>query len=116
MLNNKKIISKNDIILILGVLIIAFAFFIIMQINKKTGYNVSIMVDGDAVKTLSLDEDCEYSVDTKLGHNLVVIKDNEVFVKDADCRDKICYKHAKISDIGETIICLPHKLVIEVKE
>ena len=29
---------------------------------------------------------------------------------------KICEKHRAISQTGETIICLPHKLVVEIKE
>ena len=43
-------------------------------------------------------------------------KDGSVTVQDADCPDKICEKHRAINRTGETIICLPHKLVVEIKE
>jgi len=33
---------------------------------------------------------------------------------EADCRDGICVDHTPISLNGETIICLPHRLVIEI--
>jgi len=39
-----------------------------------------------------------------------------VDVIEADCPDKICVKHTNIKNAGETIICLPHKLVIEIVE
>jgi hypothetical protein len=32
----------------------------------------------------------------------------------ADCRDQICVHHIPISGSGESIICLPHKLVVTV--
>ena len=35
-------------------------------------------------------------------------------MKDANCPDKICEGHQKISYKGETIVCLPHKVVIEI--
>ena len=33
---------------------------------------------------------------------------------DADCPDKICVNHATISDVGESIVCLPHRVVVEI--
>ena len=49
-----------------------------------------------------------------LGNYYAVIKDGKAWVKEADCPDKICAKHRPISRSGESIICLPHKLVITV--
>ena len=31
------------------------------------------------------------------------------------CPDKICLRSDYISKIGETVVCLPHKVVIEIK-
>ena len=47
--------------------------------------------------------------------NLLVIKDGKAFVETATCRDGICAAHAPISREGESIVCLPHKVVITVK-
>jgi hypothetical protein len=46
----------------------------------------------------------------------LVIKDGKAFIQNADCPDKICAEHKPISKTGETIVCLPHKLVIEITE
>ena len=43
------------------------------------------------------------------------IKDGKVTMKEADCRDQICADHKAIEKSGETIVCLPHKVVIEIK-
>ena len=34
---------------------------------------------------------------------------------EADCPDKICVNTGKISKIGETIVCLPHRVVVEIQ-
>ncbi len=107
-------ISKADIILIVSVLAVAGIFLLIRK-NAGTGLTVSIEVDGECVKEMSLDKDTTYEVATEKGRNLVVVKDGNVSVTEADCPDKICVKHKEISKQGETIICLPHKLVVEVR-
>ncbi len=35
-------------------------------------------------------------------------------MKEADCPDKVCVGMRRISKSGETIVCLPHKLVIAI--
>ena len=47
-------------------------------------------------------------------YNLLMISDGTAFVSDADCPDKLCVKQRAISRNGESIICLPHKLVIRI--
>ena len=114
--NEEKIISKKDVIFIIVLLAITMMIFIFMRISRSKGYNVRISADGQIIKTLSLDKDDEYVFESDKGYNIVVIKEGAVYVKEADCPDKICVKHKKISNVGEAIICLPHKLVIEIRE
>ena len=72
---------------------------------------VEITVDGNVYKTLSLKEDATVDVPSDGGHtNTVQIKDGKVFMKKADCPDKICVHHN-----GETIICLPHKVIVTIQ-
>lgn len=46
-------------------------------------------------------------------YNLLCIAGGKVWMEEADCRDQICVHHKPVSGIHESIICLPHKLVIE---
>ncbi|MCR5758698.1 MAG: NusG domain II-containing protein [Selenomonas sp.] len=48
-------------------------------------------------------------------HNLIRIENEQIAVRDADCPDKICVQTGAISQPGEIIACLPHKLIIEIK-
>lgn len=46
--------------------------------------------------------------------NLFSVADGVVRMEAADCRDQICVRHRAVSAVGESIICLPHKLVVEI--
>lgn len=115
-ISNNKIISKRDLIFIFILLAVSIVIVLVMHFNKRTGYNVRISADGQTVKTLPLDKDDECVFESDKGYNIVVIKDGTVYVKEADCPDKICVNHKKISNVGDAIICLPHKLVVEITE
>ena len=112
----KKMFSKGDLILIVAILVVAVGILLYRKFFVGTGLTVVVTVDGEEVKSWSLDENVRYDVSTDGGHNVVLIEDGKAFVEDADCRDHICVDHKPINKIGETIICLPHKLVVEVKE
>lgn len=47
-------------------------------------------------------------------YNLIAVADGKVTMEAADCRDQICVHHRPISAGYESIICLPHKLVVEI--
>ena len=75
-----------------------------------------IYIDGEEVEKYPLSENLsETLIKTELGENKVVILDGEAFVSEADCPDKLCVKQGKISKNGETVVCLPHKLVVEIE-
>ena len=44
-----------------------------------------------------------------------MVKDGKVSVTEADCPDKVCVNTGEISKSGDTIVCLPHKLVVEIE-
>ncbi len=107
---------RNDIFLCLGILGLALIVFVIFKANLKDGNYVNVVVDGKITQSYALKEDVNTILVTEKGNNTLVIKDGQVFIQNADCPDKICVAHQKISKTGETIVCLPHKLVVEITE
>lgn len=108
--------KKGDIWLVSGILLIAaVSFFIIEFWIKQPGTKVVITVDGKVFGTYALEDDGRIEIETVYGKNTVVIEGGGVFMTEADCPDKICVKTGKISKTGETIVCLPHKVVVEVQ-
>lgn len=109
--------KKNDIKLCLGILMIACICAIIIQfVIKKNGETVVITVDGTVYKTLELDKDTELDIQgVNDGRNKLIIENGQAYMIDADCPDKVCVRQGKINKTGETIVCLPHKVVVEIK-
>lgn len=48
------------------------------------------------------------------GSNTFEIQNGIVYMREADCHDKVCVGMKGISNTGETIVCLPHKLVLAI--
>ena len=107
--------KKKDIILIAVVLVIALISFAAIKITQKDGKQVVVTVDGKEVYKTSIQKDQTYKIPVNNGRNIMQIKDGKVTMKQANCPDQICTDHKPIEKSGETIVCLPHKVVIEIK-
>lgn len=107
-------IKRKDIILIVIVLLLALFGFGVMKWKQKDGKEVVVTINGNEVYRTTLSKNQTYKIPTKSGLNVMKIKDGKVTMKKADCPDQICHKHKAIEKSGETIVCLPHKVVIEV--
>lgn len=109
------IFRKKDFMLI-GIIVVtaAVSALLLMFTQGKPGATVRITIDGELYGEYSLYEEQAISIDEQLGHNRLVIEDGSAYMADADCPDKYCMDYKPISKGGETIICLPHRLVVEV--
>lgn len=108
--------KKADFILIGVVAVIAAVLLVALYgFNNKSGDLVQIEIDAKVVDVLPLNEDAEREIETTDGGvNTLVIKDGSAKMVDANCPDGICVNHKEINRAGESIICLPHKVVITV--
>ena len=104
--------KKRDIILIASILVVAIAFFLIVELIKEEGAGVVVKVDGVEVAEYSLSKSGTYPLNG--GTNILVIEDGRAYLSDANCPDKLCVHQGKISRTGEVITCLPNKLTVTV--
>ena len=89
--------------------------FFLYGLNGNAGSYVQIEIDGKTAETLPLDIDTTHEIITDNGgKNTLVIKDGYAKMISANCPDGICKNHMKINRNGESIICLPHKVVVTV--
>ncbi len=110
---------RNDIILVAVIFTLAIIGFVIFRMSMTDGKYVSVSIDGKEKYRYSLDKDIEKIIATGengQNTNVLVIKNGTVDVKSASCPDKICVGHREISKSGETIVCLPHKVVISITD
>lgn len=116
-----RIVKKLDIIIIVFLLILSFTphliFSNILAKNYSSAY-VNIKIAGkvyDNIELSSFKGEKKIVIATDHGNNTVFINNGSVKIIEADCNDSLCVKQGLISDIGETLICLPNKLILEIK-
>lgn len=104
--------TRNDLILI-AVLLTFSLIPLAFSFNSDKKFAL-IKIDGVIIRELDLTEEKTFVIESGGGKNIVEIKSGAVSVIAADCPDKICIRRGAIKNIGETIACVPHKLLIEI--
>ncbi len=115
-----KEMKKNDMVLISIILVAAIACLLGMRIwqknNTKGDAAAVVTIDGNVYGEYPLSEDYEERIELPDGsYNVLTIKDGFAQVSEASCPDQICVHHNHIKYSGESIVCLPNKLVVTVK-
>lgn len=117
---NKK---RNDVILIITLCVILLCCTVIVwfylvprTVDDSSEQYLTIYLDGSVVKQLKMDQAQEYKLELPDKHyNRILVDNGKAYIIDADCKDQICVKHRPINRQSESIICLPHKLVITIE-
>jgi len=111
--------KKVDIFLIVFFIVssIALSFYITSNsINYNNKYLI-IKVDNEIIvkRELPVEKKETIPINTKYGYNLIEIDNDVVRIIEADCYNQICVKGGSIKNVGEVLVCLPHKLIVEIK-
>ena len=115
--NIKKLFLRNDIIFIAAILLVAAVGLLYLFGFRSDGDTVRVTVDGEIYGIYSLSEDITEDIITgEEGSNLnrLIISDGKAYIETASCPDGICVSHKPIFRNGESIVCLPNKVVVTV--
>lgn len=110
--------SKTWIVIFAAVLVICAAAFLLLKGSGGHGTVAVIRVDGEIYKKIDLDAVAvayDMEIKTEFGYNKLHIEHDGISVTEADCRDHICMDQGKVSQAGVPIVCLPHRLTIEIE-
>lgn len=104
--------KKRDFILIFGIILIAGIVWLISSFSKSgTGEMLKISVDNQEYGVYDLRTDQVIVISDK---NSCRIENGRVVMEYADCPDQICVHASAIFQKGQTIICMPNKVVLEI--
>lgn len=106
-------ITKGDIILIASLIIIAVMMFV-FSFSGSENLIAEIYVDGEKTHSIALSEVTESYTVNENYCQLLVEKDGVSFVF-SDCSDKLCIKRGKLKNQGDTMACVPEKVVVILK-
>ena len=111
------VIKKKDFLLGGGILAVAIVLFLVMRVTRsESGNRIQVTVDGAVYGIYSLTENQVIEVKKGDFYNRIRIEDGKAYMEEANCPDGYCERQGKISGGAQTIVCLPHKLVVEVLE
>ncbi|MBE6762837.1 MAG: NusG domain II-containing protein [Ruminococcaceae bacterium] len=105
---------RNDILLIAVLLLVAAVGALYLFVFRGAGNTVTVTVDGQLYATYALSDTVEVDIDSGDGTNRLIIRDGKAFVETASCPDGICVAHRPIFRDGESIVCLPNRVVVTV--
>lgn len=103
-----------DVILAIGLIVIGFAMSFFLAFGKDDGAQVTVHAGGELYGVYSLNEDQTVTVRQGSRKNEFEIKNGTVRMLHASCHNHDCIQQGSISRTGETIVCLPNKVVLEV--
>ena len=106
---------RNDFLLAAVLLLLGGALALYLRLTRQAGGTVTVQMDGKVVMELPLDEDAELTLGEGEHTNTLVIRDGKAQVVEASCPDKICVGQGAVQYAGESIVCLPHKLVVTIQ-
>ena len=106
---------RNDIFLVVILLLLGGTLALFLRLTRQAGGTVTVQIDGEPVMELPLNEDIELVLGEGGHTNTLVIRDGKARVIEASCPDRICVGQGAVQYAGESIVCLPHKLVITVQ-
>lgn len=105
---------RNDILLIAVLLLVAAVGALYLFVFRGAGNTVTVTVDGQLYATYALSDTVNVEIDSGDGTNRLIIRGGKAFVKAASCPDGICVAHRPIFRDGESIVCLPNRVVVTV--
>lgn len=106
--------NKNDILLIISLLIISFIIMFTMNLTTKKGTIATVYYDSKLVKEINLNKNAEYDVKGYNGNIHIIVKDNKIKVEEETSPLHLCSKQGFIQNSTDTIVCLPNKIVIKI--
>lgn len=111
-----KWLKKRDIILIVSLLIVGIIALVIWHfVYSVDGKYVTIEQRDNLIGIYPLNVDKEIEIEHR-GEvvNKIVIEDGYCYMEEAECPDHLCIKQGKVNKSGQTIVCLPNRVVVTV--
>lgn len=110
--------TKVILLLLLGA-VAASAAWIVLKREAPRSPVARIVRDGVLLEEIDLsqvDEPRSFTLEDGSGSNTVTVEQGRIRISQADCPDQICVDQGWISDSTVPIVCLPHKLIIQIAD
>ncbi len=111
--------KKGDYVVIVVLAVIIFLSFLVFLPEKGEGKSTTavIKVDGELYKEIKLTDNYNnfIEINSKFGYNKIDILGKRVKITEADCEDKLCKNMGEIESPGQSLVCLPNRLIVYIE-
>ena len=111
--------KKGDLVLIVLLLILSsILYFLLGRRAQASGEKyISVQVDGEETEKIKLgqvDNIKELNIETIYGNCILEYDSDSCRIIKSECPDKLCIKQGEITQVGQVIVCLPFRVVVEI--
>lgn len=107
-------LRKADLLLLAAALVFGAVLAAVLLLRSPGG-TVQVRVAGAVTAAYPLDVDASYTITgANGGTNLLVIEDGAARIEEASCPDGVCVHTGRIRRNGQSIVCLPNQVVVEI--
>ncbi len=109
---------KRQDLYLLSFLVVVIVIFLwgYQLLNHGAGDEVVVYVGEEEQARFSLEEETKFVIEGKEGgKNDLEIHDGQADITEASCPDQICVHQKPVSEIGETIVCMPNQVIVTVE-
>lgn len=111
--------KKGDIRIIVAIIVLVVTSFIYTTAKglDQTSRYVVITQNQEILYNIKINDTYSKVLHIEKGdkHNEVHIKNGEVWIEEANCANQVCVYERPISNVGQAIVCLPNKVIVEIK-
>ena len=110
-----KRFARGDLKLIAALLLAGLAVIAFLTFTRQDGRQVVVRVNGAVAAQLPLSQNIQYPIVIEgTTSNILVIQDGSVHMQEANCPDHLCIRRGAIRYAGDSIICLPNRVAVEI--
>lgn len=109
-MTKKKLIVFCLLLFLAGLMLCVYIF---SDFLPKNDLKLEIVTEEERI-VWPMSRDGQIPIKTKEGNLIVMVENNQAFVKESSCPDKICVKSGRITQNGQLIICAPNRVMIKI--
>ncbi len=117
-MDNMDAKKRNTIILLSIIVLISLLLLAVQKLHSGSmaGRTVAVSVDGRETAAYDLYDEVDVVISGyQGGSNHLVIRGGEAVITEADCPDGICTHMGPITEPGDSMVCLPHRVAVTIR-
>ena len=105
---------KNDVILFIVILVTGIAVFIFSTTSQQPGAAIKVVSGHDVLGVYNLETEREIRIEEN-GLNVIAVSNGSAVMKESDCPGGDCLKQDAVNRAGQSIVCLPNRVLISIE-